>query len=78
MEITEMQEKDENDPDYMPVCATCGNPMRLRPEKIGKDLVFWDIHCCGRVAMINNDELAERAIANLKKYWGDQIPAPRC
>lgn len=73
-----------NDPsplpdDWMPVCETCGKPMRLvdvraKAAALGmrlpNDEEQYVIECCGYTMRIDDPEMAEKAIRNLKKYHG--------
>lgn len=67
----------DQDEDYLPICHTCGQPMQLvgplapaagqSPSASGEQYAF---QCCGYEMTLDDPELAEIAVRNLKKFHG--------
>ena len=67
----------EIDDAYMPICESCGKPMKLiglRAKaalvgvKLPNDEEQYVIQCCGYTMTIDDPEQAEIALRNLQKY----------
>jgi len=65
----------DQDEDYLPICHTCGQPMQLvgpLPAPSGQvahaEGEHYAFQCCGYEMTLEDPELAEIAVRNLKKF----------
>ena len=65
----------DQDEDYLPICHACGKPMQLvgplapaSGQSTPGDNEQYAFQCCGYEMTLEDPELAEIAVRNLKKF----------